>query len=101
MKSPLPLDLDEARELQVTKRVAQALQGLKDALAIDHYAMEVSNLGKHHLLINIRAEEGACDECLIPPDMITELVRTQIPSDLCQCRIDISIDRPNLPQTMI
>lgn len=75
-------------------RVRTALSGLQDALATDHYALQIDDVTDKRLAITIRALAGACEECLISPEIISNLIRTQVPSDFTACAIDLHLDVP-------
>ena len=86
--------LEQVDEADSLWRVRSALSGLHDALATDHYALEVTGLDDRRLAITIRARDGACEECLISRAMISDLIRTQMPSDLSDRTIDLAFDVP-------
>ena len=87
--------LERVDAVQSLWRVRHALRGLQDAFATDRFAMEVVSLRDDRLRIAIRALDGACAECLIAADVIRDLIRTQIPSDLGSCVIDVHLDVPD------
>ena len=86
---------DSIETSQALWRVRSALRGLRDALARDNYAMEVVSFDKCNLKVAVRALEGACPDCLVPKTMITDLIRTQVPSEFITCSIDVDIDIPS------
>ena len=86
---------DSIETSQALWRVRSALRGLRDALARDNYAMEVVSFDKLELKVAVRALQGACPECLVPKAMITDLIRTQVPSEFSNCGIDVDIDIPS------
>lgn len=72
-------------------RIRAALRGLKVALAVDKYDLDVRGYRDRRLKISIIPGPGACPECLIPKKLMAELIRTQLPSDIVTNTIDIKI----------
>jgi hypothetical protein len=64
----MAIDVAEARSL---------LQQVHDMLAADGYDLEV-DVADERLILAISATESACEECLIPPDLMTAVVRDSL-----------------------
>jgi hypothetical protein len=68
--------------------VSEALTGLREALqplcqsfATDGYRMTVASLEHGTLTIVIEAREGACEECLVPKEVMGGIVQNTLPAD--------------------
>lgn len=59
----------------------QALQPIREALEADGYSLDIAMGDGERLLLEIRAEESACEECLVPPP----LMRTMIDQTFADC----------------
>lgn len=71
------------------ERIRSAVAGLVSAFATDGYVMRVVEFDGERLHMAIDALEGACAECLVPPSMMTGLIRTSLPKDIAEAQIVI------------
>ncbi|MCE2527446.1 MAG: hypothetical protein J4G00_07930 [Actinomycetia bacterium] len=55
-----------------------ALQPFSSGLAADGYSLVVSLLHEHGLRVEIVAGPDACEDCLIPKEMFTEMLSTRL-----------------------
>ena len=54
------------------------LDGLRESLEADGYDLRVDSLEGGRLTLSIVANEGACEECLVPKTIMTELVKQSL-----------------------
>jgi hypothetical protein len=52
---------------------AAALQPLADALGADGYEFGVEVLSPNAIRIDVRATENACEECLVPKELLADM----------------------------
>jgi hypothetical protein len=71
-------------------RVRAAIAGLVSAFATDGYELKIVGVANGCLRLAIEAHEGACAECLVPPEMMVGLVRTQLPPEFSGTQIQIA-----------
>ena len=70
-----------------------ALRPFSAGLAADGYSLDVTRSGSGGLRVEILAGPDACEECLIPKDMFTGMVRSRLDSEGVQFS-DISVVYP-------
>ena len=70
-----------------------ALRPFSLGLAADGYSLEVTRSGSGGLRVEILAGPDACEECLIPKDMFTGMVRSRLGSEGVQFS-DVSVVYP-------
>ena len=74
-------------------RAVSALRPFSSGLAADGYSLEVRRFGSGGLRVEVLAGPEACEECLIPKDMFTGMVRSRLGSEGVQFS-DISVVYP-------
>ena len=58
------------------ERAGEALAPLRPMLNADGYDLLLSLGGEPDLVLDIRATEAACADCLVPPEMIEMMARS-------------------------
>jgi hypothetical protein len=53
------------------------LAGIRDMLRADGYEM-VIQVGEGEVAVSVVATDGACEECLVPSDLMTEIIRDSL-----------------------
>jgi hypothetical protein len=69
--------------------VGTALEGLNEALRADGYAMSVLAADCDCVKMRVEAGEHACEECLVPKDILIEMIRGSLPREFGGARIDL------------
>lgn len=64
--------------MTIARRVEEALGDLRRALAADGYALTVRDLPGGAVQVEIAAGPAACAECLIPKDVMLEILRSSL-----------------------
>ena len=70
-----------------------SLQPLCDSFAADGYRMTVAEFAGGCLTIVIEAGEGACEECLVPKEIMSGIVEHSLPPDAGVERIELFYPR--------
>jgi hypothetical protein len=70
-------------------RIGHALVGIAGALAADGYTMRVAGLENRRLKIVIEANEDACAECLVQPELMASMIRTELPTEFGVSEIEL------------
>lgn len=71
------------------EEIEAALGHFIESFATDGYRLDVTGFEEGVLDLRIEAEPGACAECLVPPQIMTGLVRTELRArnDIADIRI--------------
>lgn len=60
--------------------MAGTLQQIQETMALDGYALEVTEVGERRLA-TVTAGEGICDDCLVPKVVMTNLLAKALEVD--------------------
>lgn len=59
-------------------QATEALAGIIDAMRADNYEVVVVDASPETLSVSIEAREGACEDCLSPPSIMTTVMSTAL-----------------------
>lgn len=65
------------------------LGGLRQGMEVDGYLLHVLEVINDTLLIRIEATINACKECLVPKEVMGEIVKTHLPASLGVKRVSL------------
>jgi len=57
--------------------IGTALAATREGLSVAHYSLALAER-EGRLLLTIDADEGACEECLVPKSLFLQMVRDEI-----------------------
>lgn len=75
--------------MQKHEEITQALVGIAGALEHDGYVLEVSDVSDR-LSLRISALEGACEDCLVPQEVMASTVSSVLGGDYAPEQISIA-----------
>lgn len=61
-----------------TMQATEALAGIIDAMSADSYDVVVEGATSDELSVSIAARDGACEDCLAPPSIMTTVISTAL-----------------------
>ena len=61
-----------------TMQATEALGGIIDAMRADNYEVTVQDASPETLSVSIEARDGACEDCLAPPSIMTTVISTAL-----------------------
>lgn len=71
----------------------ETLQPLCNSFEADGYRMTVASFEEGRLTIIIEAGEGACEECLVPKEIMSGIVQNTLPTNAGVSLIDLVYPR--------
>ncbi|ODU04257.1 MAG: hypothetical protein ABS81_10910 [Pseudonocardia sp. SCN 72-86] len=68
----------------------EALSGIRQSLQVDGYDLEVTGFESAVLRVGVRALDGACEDCLVPPSAMETMIKAAMPSDIRVERVELT-----------
>ena len=62
----------------MTEGLFEGVDGLRESLQADGYDLRIQDLGAGRLRATVLALEGACEECLVPKDVMRHMLLRQL-----------------------
>lgn len=78
---------------QELARLRDALKPLCESFVADGYTMILAGLDQGRLKVVIEAGEGACEECLVPKEILSGIVLNSLPPESGVAAIELIYPR--------
>lgn len=84
---------DEARTRALAEEIERALDPFREALRSDGYEIELASIAPGQLEFTIKALDGACEECLVPEQVMAQMIASDLPPAVSSAKISIHYPR--------
>jgi hypothetical protein len=67
------------------------LAPLAETMRVDGYALDVVDAGDDRLRVGVRALDDACEDCLVPADVLRMMISGQVDGRFAPAAIDVTM----------